>query len=44
MFTGDKDIEFDGDYDTDGFIVVEQSQPLPMTLLAIYPRLQTFDR
>ena len=44
LFTGDKDIEFDGDYDTDGFIVVEQSQPLPMTLLAIYPRLQTFDR
>ena len=44
LFTGDKDIEFDGDYDTDAFIVVEQSQPLPMTLLAIYPRLQTFDR
>jgi hypothetical protein len=44
LFSGDKDIEFDGDYDTDAFIVVEQSQPLPMTLLAIYPRLQTFDR
>lgn len=44
LFTGDKTIEFDGDYDTEAFIVVEQVQPLPMTVLAIYPRLQTFDR
>lgn len=44
MFTGDKEVEFDGDYDTDGFIVVRQDQPLPLTVLAIFPRLQTFDR
>lgn len=44
LFSGDKDVEFDGDYDSDGFVVVRQDQPLPLTVLAIYPRLQTFDR
>lgn len=44
LFTGDKTVEFHGDYETDGFIVVKQDQPLPMTILAIMPLLQTFDR
>jgi len=44
LFSGDKDVEFPGNYDTDGFVVVRQEQPLPLTVLAIYPRLQTFDR
>ena len=44
MFTGDKDIEFPAGYETDGFVVVKQDQPLPLTVLAIFPRLQTFDR
>jgi hypothetical protein len=44
LFTGDKTIEFDGDFDRDGFVVVQQDQPLPITVVAIYPRLQTFDR
>ena len=43
LFTGDKSIEFDGGYDTDGFVTVVQDQPLPLTLLGIYVRLQTFD-
>ena len=43
LFTGDKSVEFDGAYDTDGFVVVQQDQVLPMTVLAIYPRLITFD-
>lgn len=43
LFTGDKDVEFDGGYDTDGFVVVQQDQALPLTVLAIYPRLITFD-
>jgi len=43
LFTGDKQIEFDGGYDTDGFVTVIQDQPLPLTLLGIYVRLQTFD-
>tara|TARA_Y100000004_G_scaffold136916_2_gene155117 strand:- start:12335 stop:14863 length:2529 start_codon:yes stop_codon:yes gene_type:complete len=44
LFTGDKDIEFRGGYDSDGFICIKQDQALPLTVLALYPRLQTFDR
>ena len=44
LYTGDKFIEFSGGYDNDGFVVVKQDQPLPLTILSIYPRLQTFDR
>ena len=44
LYTGDKFIEFAGGYDNDGFVVVKQDQPLPLTILSIYPRLQTFDR
>ncbi len=43
VFTGDKEIEFRGDYETDGFVYVRQTQPLPLTLLSLYPRLQTND-
>ena len=43
MFSGDKDIEFAEGLDQDGFIVIRQDQPLPMTIIAVYPRLQTFD-
>ena len=42
-FTGDKEVEFRGNYDTDGFIVVRQTQPLPLTILSLYPRLVTND-
>jgi hypothetical protein len=44
LYTGDKFIEFPGGYNNDGFVVVKQDQPLPLTILSIYPRLQTFDR
>jgi hypothetical protein len=43
IFTGDKDIEFRGNYETDGFIFVRQNQPLPLTVLSLYPRLITND-
>ena len=43
LFTGDKEIEFTGAYDENDKIFVRQSQPLPLTVLAIYPRLTTFD-
>jgi hypothetical protein len=43
LFTGDKEIEFPGGFDDDAKIFVRQTQPLPMTVLAIYPRLNTFD-
>jgi hypothetical protein len=43
VFTGDKEVEFRGNYDTDGFIFVRQTQPLPLTILSLYPRLVTND-
>jgi hypothetical protein len=42
-FTGDKEVEFRGNYETDGFIYVRQTQPLPFTILSLYPRLTTND-
>ena len=42
-FNGDKAVEFRGNYDTDGFIFVRQTQPLPLTVLSLYPDLQTND-
>lgn len=35
LFTGDKDIEFDGDFDVDPKLIIKQAQPLPLCLLAI---------
>tara|TARA_R100000742_G_C4279680_1_gene105269 strand:+ start:4901 stop:7492 length:2592 start_codon:yes stop_codon:yes gene_type:complete len=44
LFTGDKEVEFRGGYDNDGFVVVVQDDAMPLTVLAIFPRLQTFDQ
>jgi len=44
LFTGDKIMEWPGGYDFDGYMIVEQDQPLPMTLVALMPQLQTQDR
>ena len=43
VFTGDKEIEFRGNYETDGHIFVRQTQPLPLTVLSLYPELITND-
>lgn len=43
LFNGDKEVEFDGGFNTDAFVVVQQDQPLPLTLLSVIPRVQTFD-
>ena len=43
VFTGDKEVEFRGNYETDGFIFVRQDQPLPLTILSLYPKLITND-
>lgn len=43
LFTGDKEIEFAGGFVEGDRIYVRQSQPLPMTVLALYPRMNTFD-
>ena len=39
LFTGDKTIESASSWDTEGSIVVRQTQPLPMTIVGIYPRV-----
>ena len=44
LFSGDKEVEFRGGYDSDAFVLVKQDQPLPLTILAIYPRLITYDQ
>jgi len=43
MFTGDKEIVFPSGYDNDARVYVRQSQPLPMSVLAIMRRSNTFD-
>ena len=43
-FTGDKLVEWPGSYDFDGYLIVKQDQPLPMTVLAIMPQVLTQDR
>ena len=43
LFSGDKQIEFNSDYETDGFVFVKQTQPLPLTITALYPQLNTYD-
>ena len=43
LFNGDKEISFPSGYDNDAKVVIRQSQPLPMTVLAIMRRSNTFD-
>jgi len=40
LFTGDKEVEFDGDFETAGDILVRQEEPLPMTVLAVTYQIQ----
>lgn len=44
LFTGDKEIELNSNYDTDGQLTIRQDQPLPMTVQAVYATLSTFDQ
>lgn len=44
LFSGDKSEDFNGDFDTKGQIYFRQDQPLPFTLLGLYPQLVTQDR
>jgi hypothetical protein len=41
--SGDHHLSFGGDYDTDALIEIRQDQPLPMTVVAIMPRMRTYD-
>lgn len=44
LFTGDKYVAFDGGHNIDGTVFIRQDQPLPLTLLAVMPRLATYER
>jgi hypothetical protein len=41
LYTGEKFIEFDGNYETDTRVWIEGDDPLPFTLLAVSPRIKT---
>jgi len=41
LFTGDKNVNLPRQIDRDGFIFIVQEQPLPLTVLAIMPELNT---
>lgn len=43
LFTGDKTVDFAGDYNTEGTLYIVQDQPLPMTALAIITELGVGD-
>lgn len=43
LFTGDKTVKLRGGYNPDGRVTVTQNQPLPATVLGIYPRLATYE-
>lgn len=44
LFSGDSTVIWPGGYDTDGYICWQQDQPLPFTLVAIFPQITTNDR
>ena len=44
LFTGDKSVAWNGGYEREGYMYFRQEQPLPFTLLGIFPQLVTQDR
>lgn len=42
LFTGDKQLTFPGDYSLDNRIHIEQDQPLPMTVIGLFPRMVAY--
>jgi hypothetical protein len=43
MFSGDKQLDFEDDYNTEGYICFESVQPLPSTITALMPQINTQD-
>jgi hypothetical protein len=44
LFTGDVEVEWDGEYSSDSTLLFRQDQPLPATVLALMPHVETEDR
>ncbi len=42
-FTGDVEIAFPGGFDTTGDILIKHSSPLPLSIVAIMPRMSTYE-
>jgi len=42
VFSGDKKIPWPNGYDSDGYIMLKQDQPLPITVIAIMPDMTTY--
>lgn len=42
--SGDQVVRFGGDFDRDGLIEIIQDQPLPMTVVAIFPKVKVSDK
>ncbi len=40
-YTGDLEVPFPGDFETEGNLMLVQDEPLPLTVVGIFPRLQT---
>ena len=43
MFTGDKDVSFDGDYDGDGLTLFESEKPIPCSINGLIIKLKGYD-
>jgi hypothetical protein len=43
LYNGDKSMTFPGPFDKDGNIVIIQDQPLPLGVIAIIPKVTTYD-
>lgn len=44
LFTGEREIEFEGGYDSDARIVITSSDPAPFTLLGMAPEMRTHEK
>lgn len=42
LYTGDKTIKFDADYETSGDIFIQQQKPLPLTIMCIVPTFEVY--
>jgi hypothetical protein len=43
LYTGDKKVGLKGGYNTDGYVQIRQTDPLPMTIRAIMTHVETGD-
>ena len=44
LYSGDKLVKWNGGYDSDHYIEVVHDDPLPITLIGIYPQVTTYDQ